>query len=95
MFHAYRLFTPRRPRHGLLRVLGGLIGVALLGGMLLFGVVALVAIAVIGGVVWLVRQLQATARPESVSAPNAAPTPMGVIEGEFVVVRDGARMPQA
>lgn len=86
-----RFFVLRRPRHRLLRVLGTLLGLALLAGLLAFGVVALLVLAAVGGVVWLVRQLRATPLPaEAAVGPSTAPD--GVIEGEFVVVRDGPRL---
>jgi len=93
----FRLFTPfrlHRPRRRSQHVLGSLLGVVLLGGMLVFGVVALLVIAAIGGAAWLVRQLQNPALASSAghSAPPPQPTPAGVIEGEFVVLRDGPRV---
>ena len=92
----FRLFTPfrlHRPRRRSHHVLGSLLGVVLLGGMLVFGVVALLAIAVIGGAVWLVRQLQnPTLASSAGQAAPPQPTPAGVIEGEFVVLRDGPRV---
>jgi len=93
----FRLFTPFRlirPRRRSQHMLGSLVGVVLLGGMLVFGAIALLAIAVIGGVVWLVRQMRNPELAPSAghSAPPPPPAPAGVIEGEFVVLRDGARV---
>ena len=87
-----RLFFVHRPRNGFLRVLGSLLGAALLIGILAFGFVALLALLVVGGVIWLVRQLQQPAAPPTAASP---PPPPGVIEGEFTVVRDNSRVPQA
>ena len=42
-----RFFVLRRPRHRLLRVLGTLLGLALLAGLLAFGVVALLVLAAV------------------------------------------------
>lgn len=81
-----RVFTLRPPRHGLLRVLGGFLGAVLLVGLLAFGFVALLALLAVGGVVWLVRQLQQPARAPAQAAPP--PPPAGVLEGEFVVVQE-------
>lgn len=88
------LFFVHRPRNGFLRLLGSLLGAALLVGIFAFGFVALLALLVVGGVVWLVRALQnPTATPAATSPPPPAP-PTGVIEGEFTVVRDNSRVPQ-
>ena len=70
-----------RPRHPLLRVLLGALGVLLLVGILVLGFFALVAFAFIGGIVALLRALT--------RAPTHAPSPMNdphVIEGEFSVI---------
>ncbi|MFO1517694.1 MAG: hypothetical protein U1F22_12295 [Lysobacterales bacterium] len=88
-----RFFVLRRPRHRLLRVLGTLLGLALLAGLLAFGVVALLVLAAIGGVVWLVRQLRASPLAATAAGAQTRPAPpSGVIEGEFVVLRDGPRL---
>jgi hypothetical protein len=92
LFTPFRLFRPRRPSQ---HVLGSLVGVVLLGGMLVFGAIALLAIAVIGGVVWLVRQMRSPALTASAGHAAPPPAPAGVIEGEFVVLRDGARVTSA
>lgn len=69
-----------RPRHPLLRVLIGALGLVLLAGVLALGFVALVAFAVIGGLVAIVRVL---ARP---GAARPVSRQQNVIEGEFVVL---------
>lgn len=71
-----------RPRHPLLRVLIGVLGAVLLAGVLTLGFVALVAFAVIGGIVAIVR---AFTRTNSARRPTT-PRPPSVIEGEFVVL---------
>jgi hypothetical protein len=75
-----------RPRHPLLRMLFGLIGLVLLLGVLVFGFFALLAFAFIGGIVAITR---AVARSQN-KAPHAAAGDSRVIEGEFVVVRNSA-----
>lgn len=93
MFQRHVLFAFGRPRNGFLRVLGGLLGAALLLGLLAFGFVALLVLLVVGGVTLLVRQWrQPAATPDTPSPPSAAP--VGVIEGEFTVVRDAQRVTQ-
>jgi hypothetical protein len=90
-----RLFFVHRPRNGFLRVLGSLLGAALLIGILAFGFVALLALLAVGGVIWLVRQLQQPVATPTAASPPPPPPPAGVIEGEFTVVRDNSRVPQA
>ncbi len=91
-----RLFFVHRPRNGFLRLLGSLLGAALLVGIFAFGFVALLALLAVGGTVWLVRQLQRpAAHSASAAAPPSPPAPAGVIEGEFTVVRDNSRVPQS
>jgi hypothetical protein len=92
MFHAYRAFRLHRPHRRGGSLLGTLAGAALIAGMLVFGVVALLVIAAVGAAVWLTRQLKTATQAPSAAPPP--PGPAGVIEGEFVVVRDGPRVTQ-
>ena len=75
-----------RPRHPLLRLLFGLIGLVLLLGVLVFGFFALLAFAFIGSIVAITR---AVARSSASAAQTASGDPR-IIEGEFVVVRNSA-----
>ena len=70
-----------RPHHPFARVLIGVLGLMLLAGVLALGLLALVAFAVIGTIVAIVRALSraATPQPATQHKPN-------VIEGEFVVL---------
>jgi hypothetical protein len=70
-----------RPHHPFARVLIGVLGLALLAAVLALGFLALVAFAVIGAIVAIVRALSRAATPHPVAQrkPN-------VIEGEFVVL---------
>jgi hypothetical protein len=70
-----------RPRHPLMRLLIGALGFVLLGGVLALGLVALVAFAVIGTIIAIVRAVGRSNAPKS-----AAPRRADVIEGEFVVL---------
>ena len=80
-----------RPRHPLLSLLLGALGVVVLVGVLMLGFFALVAFAFIGGIVALMR---AFTRPHVTASSNHQPTASAsdprVIEGEYVVVRQDA-----
>ncbi|MEO8672632.1 MAG: hypothetical protein ABI411_15035 [Tahibacter sp.] len=84
------LFRVARSRNPLLRVVFGLFAVAIFGAILLFGLFAAIALALIGAVYWLIRQMsqqrQTPIGPGS-TGPRAS-VPAGVLEGEFVVVRE-------
>jgi len=76
----------RRPRHPLARALSLLLGVAVLGVLLVFGLVV-AGVLLVGGVVLLaVRQWKQGRAPATPMTSNAQPA---VLEGEFVVVRQG------
>ncbi|WP_049621875.1 hypothetical protein [Frateuria defendens] len=75
-----------RPRHPLARALSLLLGVAVVGVLLVFGLVVASVLLVGGGLLLAWRQWK--------GAGKAAPTPRAthrpqVLEGEFVVIRDG------
>lgn len=92
------LFRLPRTRHPLLRALATVAGVLILGATLVFGIFIVLGLAAIGAAVWAARQLSkpgaaATATPQSAAQPGR-PTPAGVIEGEFVVVREPVSPPR-
>lgn len=70
-----------RPHHPFARVLIGVLGIALLGGILALGLLALVAFALIGTIVALVRAFTRAGSARPPAARHAS-----VIEGEFVVL---------
>jgi hypothetical protein len=74
---------PIRPRHPLARIALAVIGAGLLVGVLVLGFFALVAFAVIGGIVAVIRALS---RAPLAQAPRAADP--HVIEGEYAVIHD-------
>ena len=75
---------PIRPRHPLARVAIAVIGVGLLAGVLVLGFFALVAFAVVGGIVALIR---AVSRAQGIQSPARKADPQ-VIEGEYAVIQD-------
>lgn len=80
--------SPRRSRHPLVRALSLLIGIALLGVLLVFGL-ALVGVLLLGGGVWLAwRQWKHPRTPLATGAQPQKPA-SEVLEGEFVVIRQG------
>jgi len=71
-----------RPRHPLSRLLLGAFGALLLVGILVLGFFALLAFALIGGIVAVVRALtRASTQTPAAREPH-------VIEGEFSVIRN-------
>jgi hypothetical protein len=78
----------RRPRHPLARALSLLLGVAVLGVLLVFGLVV-AGVLLIGGVVLLaVRQWKHGRAPTTATEVDATHKP-AVLEGDFVVIRQG------
>ena len=75
------------PRHPFARLLIGVLGLILLAGVLALGFVALLAFAVIGAIVAVVRALS-RANPTASASRPAATRRNDVIEGEFVVLPD-------
>lgn len=74
------LFAPRKPRHPLVRVAVGLLGVAILGVMVFVGVFVGAAM-IMAGLAWkLLAQRKAPARTVDAN----------VVEGEYRVVRKPA-----
>ena len=72
-----------RPRHPITRVLIGALGLVLLAGVLALGFFALLAFAVIGAIVAIVRAFARAGAPRA-----AAPRPPNVIDGDFVVLQN-------
>ncbi|MBH1839801.1 hypothetical protein I5W21_09055 [Stenotrophomonas maltophilia] len=78
-FNQFRtLFAPRKPRHPLVRVAVGLLGLAILAAMVFIGVFVGAAMIMVG----LAWKLLASRKP--VAARPVDPT---VVEGEYRVVR--------
>lgn len=75
------LFAPRKPRHPLVRVAAGLIGLAILAAMVFVGVFVGAAMILIG----LAWKLLAQRKPQVRRAADAS-----VVEGEYRVVRKPA-----
>ena len=76
----------RRSRNPLVRAVSLLLGVALIGLLLLFGL-AVAGVLLVGGGLWLVwRRWQLRSAMAHAPAAPASPAP-GVLEGEFVVIR--------
>ncbi|MBD8872835.1 hypothetical protein [Rhodanobacter sp. DHB23] len=80
--------SPRRFRHPLARALSLLVGVTVVGVLLVFGL-ALAGVLLLGGGVWLAwRQWKRPRAPLASAARPGKPAPE-VLEGEFVVIRQG------
>ncbi len=83
----FHLPSPRRFRHPLARALSLLLGIAVVGVLLVFGL-AVAGVLLIGGAILLAwRQWQQVRAPRP-TAPSAQPA-ANVLEGEFVVIRQG------
>ena len=92
-FHVFRfdglraVFAPRRPRHPLLRVLFGALGLLLLAALVLVGLVV-GSVMLLGGLAW-----------RALRKPRADRVDDGVLEGEFREVAGdavaGARLPSS
>ena len=84
----FHLAPPRRSRHPLARALSLLIGIAVLGVLLVFGL-ALAAVLLFGGGLWLAwRQWKRPRVPPTAATRTNTHAPE-VLEGEFVVIRQG------
>lgn len=75
-------FAPRRPRHPLMRVMVGLIGVAVLALLVVFGLFVGVAMLVLTAGWKLSRMLASASQSHAVDAGATA-----AIDGEYAVVR--------
>jgi len=84
------VFPPiRRSRNPLVRALSLVLGLAVVGVLLVFGVVVL-GVLFAGGLVFLaVRQWKLSRARMAGGAARSAPKDPDVLEGEFVVIRQG------
>jgi hypothetical protein len=82
------VLPPLRHRHPLVRLLSAVIGLAVLGALLVFGLLTLAVFAVGGGIWLLVHQWRRAHATHAPRGPTVARDP-DVLEGEFVVVRQG------
>ncbi len=78
----------RRSRHPLVRVLSLLIGAAVLGVLLVFGLM-ISAVLLVGGGLWLVWRQWRRGRVAAPGTATASAHQPAVLEGEFVVIRQG------
>lgn len=87
------LFRLPRTRHPVLRALSVVLGLVVIGVTLVFGFFLVLGLAAIGAAIWAARQIgkSPAATP---AAPPPRPAPAGVIEGEFVVVREPVTPPR-
>jgi len=82
-----RMPLSRRPRHPLLRALSLVVGLAVLGVLAVFGLMV-AGVLLVGGALfmlwrhWQLARTPAAARPTTTQATD-------VLEGEFVVIREG------
>ncbi|RCS29757.1 hypothetical protein DEO45_11465 [Rhodanobacter denitrificans] len=81
----FALPSLRRPRHPLARALSLLLGVVVLGVLLVFGLVV-AGVLLVGGLVLLAVRQWKQGRMLAASGVHARPA---VLEGEFVVIRQG------
>lgn len=91
------LTPPNRPRSTLARILLSIIGLAVLGFFVVFGLIAAGVLLALGAVVLLVRQWKLFHQPTMQRGRTSGTRPAGatdsdaqpdVLEGEFVVVDD-------
>jgi fatty acid desaturase len=87
-----RVFLPpmRRPRHPVMRVLMALLGLAVLGVFMVFGLMALAVFIAVGGVLFLLRWWNTRHQRRNGARPGAAHryADEQVIEGEYVIVHE-------
>lgn len=84
----FHLPPPRRSRHPLARALSLLVGVAVVGVLLVFGL-ALAGVLLLGGGVWLAWRQWKQAHSSLAATVRASKPASEVLEGEFVVIRQG------
>jgi hypothetical protein len=80
----FSLPMPRRSRHPLIRALSLVVGLALVGVLMVFGLVVASVLLVGGGLVFAVRQW--SRKRATMSAGGRRQHQPEVIEGEFVVL---------
>lgn len=81
----------RRPRHPLARVLLAVLGLAVLGVFMVFGLIALAVLVCVGATMLLVHQwklARARRRGPAPEARTARHDHGQILEGEYVVVRE-------
>lgn len=81
----FSLPLPRRSRHPLVRALSLLVGLAVVGVLMVFGLVVASVLLVGGGLVFALRQW--SRKRTAVSPAGRRAHKPEVIEGEFVVLR--------
>lgn len=77
-----------RSRHPVARALSLIVGIAVLGAMLVFGLVV-AGVLLVGGGLWLALRQWNRARAVGRKAPSAGGARPQVLEGDFVVLREG------
>ncbi|KGI77126.1 hypothetical protein [Oleiagrimonas soli] len=90
-----RFFILQRPRHPLARAALALLGLAVFGALLVFGLIALAVLVAVGGILMLVRAWRgrhASNTGARGAAPNADPD---VLEGEYVVIHERRHVPHS
>lgn len=80
--------SPRRSRHPLARALSLLVGMAVVAVLLVFGL-ALAGVLLLGGGLWLAWRQWKRAHSSLASTVRANKPAPEVLEGEFVVIRQG------
>lgn len=85
-----RLFILQRPRHPLARLALALLGLAVFGALLVFGLIALAVLVAVGGVLMLVRAWRGRHASGRGNTPEdgSRPADPEVLEGEYVVIRE-------
>ena len=81
------MFPMRHHRHPLLRLLAAVIGIAALGFLFVFGLLAMATLLVVGVIMLALRQWRVHRGTQDALRTDMPPPPPGVIEGEFVVVQ--------
>ena len=84
----FSLPSMRRPRHPLARALSLVLGMALLGLRLVFGLVV-AGVLLVGGIVLLAVRQWKLGRNPAKAARSAGHAQPAVLEGEYVVIRQG------
>jgi membrane protein implicated in regulation of membrane protease activity len=77
-----------RPRHPLMRIAMAALGLAVLGALMVFGLIALAVLVIVGAVLMLVRAWRRHVSAPEPDAPNSQKHSPDVLEGEYVVVHE-------
>jgi fatty acid desaturase len=83
-----RFFILQRPRHPLARLALALLGLAVFGALLVFGLIALAVLVAVGGVLMLVRAWRGRHADGNAPEDGSRPADPEVLEGEYVVIRE-------